>query len=228
MRRFVTWPAPLSEGGVAEESALIFDQARKNRLLIFPALFDEANKLRHQTVEVMRRLDLSGIDSFLPDLPGCNDSVQPLEKQTLRNWRTGAARACEHFGATRVVTMRSGALLAPSDIYGWRYAPLGGKKAIRALLRARTIAAKESGRTEKLADLERKGRAEGVELAGWPLGRELFAELTEAELPASEKLIDIQQDAVTGPGLWLRAEPDEDPEQADALAAILAVGMLDR
>jgi hypothetical protein len=35
---------------------------------------------------------------------------------------------------------------------------------------------------------------------------------------------DIAQDMVGGGGLWLRAEPSEDRAQADALAAILAIG----
>ena len=45
-------------------------------------MFDEANKLRHFTIELMRRLDTAGIDTFLPDLPGCNESLAPLEAQT--------------------------------------------------------------------------------------------------------------------------------------------------
>ena len=60
---------------------------------MLPAWFDEGNKLRHFTVEVMRRLDGAGIDSFLPDLPGCNESLAPLEQQTLESWRTEAAEA---------------------------------------------------------------------------------------------------------------------------------------
>ena len=49
----------------------------------------------------------------------------------------------------------------------------------------------------------------------------MFRELEEAE-PATQ-LIDIEQASVGGSGLWLRAEPDEDPEQADALAAMIAI-----
>ena len=46
-----------------DEYALAFDRGRAQRLLVLPALFDEANKLRHFTVEVLRRLDVSGIDA---------------------------------------------------------------------------------------------------------------------------------------------------------------------
>ena len=35
----------------------------------------------------------------------------------------------------------------------------------------------------------------------------------------------IGQDMLGGAGLWLRAEPGEDAGQADALAAIIAVGL---
>ena len=72
------WPTP-----AGEEYAAAFDKGRAHRLLVLPAWFDEGNKLRHFTVETMRRLDGAGIDSFLPDLPGCNESLAPLETQAL-------------------------------------------------------------------------------------------------------------------------------------------------
>ncbi len=83
----IDWPCPARDGGLHEEMALVFDRGREHRLLVLPAWFDEANKLRRHTVEVMRRLDLSGIDSFLPDLPGCNESEAELPVQTLQCWR---------------------------------------------------------------------------------------------------------------------------------------------
>ncbi len=225
MRSFAQWPAPLSGGGTSEEQALTFNQGRDKRLLVLPALFDEANKLRRQTVEVMHRLDLSGIDSFLPDLPGCNESAQPLEAQTLESWRETAVAAAKYFDATHLLTIRSGALLAPGGLPGWRYAPHGGKQLLRSMLRARTIAAREAGREETIADLDATGRADGIELAGWRLGAELFSALSDSKTPASETLADIPSDALPGAGLWLRAEPDEYPEQADAIAAIIAIAL---
>lgn len=226
MRSFVTWPCPLPGGGTADENALVFDQAREIRLLVLPALFDEANKLRRQTVEVMHRLDLSGIDSFLPDLPGCNDSLQPLGKQTLADWQFAAEAAQMHFRATHCLTIRSGALLAPPDLPGWRYAPAGGSAVIRSMMRARTIAAKEAGHEETMAEIEATGRASGVSLAGWQIGAELFSALADSKTPDASGLVDISQGQVGGGALWLRAEPDEDPEQADALAAMVAIGLL--
>ncbi|OZA91131.1 MAG: hypothetical protein B7X57_10610 [Erythrobacter sp. 34-65-8] len=226
MRSFVSWPCPVPGGGTADENALLFDQARQYRVLVVPAFFDEANKLRRQVVAVMDRLDHSGIDSFLPDFPGCNDSLQPLEKQTLAGWRFAAEAAQMHFRATHCLTIRSGALLAPPDLPGWRYAPAGGSQLIRAMMRARTIAAKEAGRDESMAAIEAAGRKAGTELAGWSLGTEMFSSLVDAKLPEAEGLTDIPQGDIGGSGLWLRAEPGEDQSQADALAAIIAVGVL--
>lgn len=218
----IEWPCP-APGGMREEMALVFDQGRPHRLLVLPAWFDEANKLRRQTVEVMRRLNLSGIDSALPDLPGCNESEAPLALQTLEGWREAAAAAAAHFRATHVLTVRAGALLTPAGLPGWRYAPTGGRQVLRALLRARVIAAKEAGQVERTEDLQEQARREGIQLAGWQLGAALFAALETAE-PAAE-LTEIEQTSLGGFALWLRAEPDESHEQADALAALLAIGI---
>lgn len=226
MRSFVTWPSPIPGGTTADETALVFDQNREFRLLILPAFFDEANKMRRQTVEIMHRLDLSGVDTFLPDLPGCNDSVQPLDQQTLADWQFAAEAAQLHFRATHCLAIRAGALLAPPDLPGWRYAPSGGRTQIRSMIRARRIASQEAGSPEKTGEIEELGRREGVELAGWHIGADMFAKLADAPAPDPDGLIDIAQGDIGGAGLWLRAEPDEDPEQADALAAIIAIGLL--
>ena len=114
--------------------ALAFDSNREHRLLVLPALFDEANKMRRQTVEVMLRLELSGVDTFLPDFTGCNESLQPMAEQTLANWRAGAEAAAVHFNATHVFSIRAGCLLAPPHQPGWRYAATTGAKALRSLL----------------------------------------------------------------------------------------------
>lgn len=219
------WTCPLPDGTAAEEWALCFDQGRDKRLLVLPALFDEANKLRRQTVEVMRRLDLSGIDCFLPDLAGWNESLRPVEAQTLGGWRQAAQAASEQFEATHLLVIRGSALLAPEGLPGWAYAPIAGRQVLRPMLRARSIAAREAGHEERLDELSATGRSEGIELAGWRLGADLFRELEEAGLPERPLLAEIEQSALGGPGLWLRAEPDEEPEQADTLAAIIAIGM---
>jgi hypothetical protein len=219
----IEWPCSPEDGGAREEMALVFDRDRQQRLLVLPAWFDEANKLRRQTVEVMRRLDLSGIDSVLPDLPGCNESEAPHEAQTLDTWRAAAAAAAAHFRATHVLTIRAAAMLAPYGVPGWAYAPIDGPRVLRSLLRARMVASREAGRAERSEDLQALAREQGIELGGWPIGAEMFRQL-EKSAPLSD-LTEIDQGNLGGGGLWLRAEPDESPEQADALAALLAIGI---
>lgn len=217
-----SWTVTGADGATAEELLVAFDQARSTRVLVCPAWFDEANKLRRFTVEVMRRLDKAGIDSFLPDLPGCNDSLAPLEAQTLAGWQAGMASAAHFFRATHVLAIRAGALLAPDHLPGWHYAPQSGNKLLRGMVRARTIAAREAGREEKAEALLALGRSEGLVLGGWPLGAAMVRALSDAEPRLADGQSEIAQSALGGPGLWLRAEPDEDPRQSDALVAIIA------
>ncbi|WP_128892750.1 hypothetical protein [Erythrobacter sp. HKB08] len=227
MRTVTSWQAPIGDGKTREEIALQFRQDRPTRLLVLPPLFDEGNKLRHQLVEVMRRLDLSGIDSVLPDLPGQNESLLTPEKLTLAMLENAAADAAQHFGATHCLSVRNSACFAPVELPGWSYAPVSGSSAIRSLMRARSIAAKEAGREEALSNIEAQARDGGTELAGWKLSAQFFAEMMDAQPRAAEAHTEIRQEEIGGKPLWLRAEPDDDPDQADALAAIIAVGMLE-
>ncbi|WP_379921233.1 hypothetical protein [Erythrobacter sp. R86502] len=218
-----TWKCPaFADGPPAEEQVLAFDRNRASRVLVCPAWFDEANKLRRLTVEVMRRLDAAGIDSFLPDLPGCNESLAPLESQTLESWQAATVAAAETLGATHVLTIRAGALLAPTFLPGWFYAAQSGPKLLRGMVRARIIAAREAGITETSDDILETGRQTGLFLGGWSIGAELIRSLETAEPIRSAGQTDIAQSAVSGAGLWLRAEPDEHPGQADQLARIIA------
>ncbi len=220
-----SWPCPLPGGGSADEYALAFDRGRAWRLLVVPALFDEANRLRRLTVEVMRRLDAAGIDCVLPDLPGCNESPQPLAIQTPEDWRDAMGAAARHFGATHVLAVRGGALVAPTHLPCWRYAPVKGSGVLRQMLRARIIAAREAGLAETQEGLLAEALANGIELAGYRLGAEFVSQFQSLVPPVSPHARDVDQDMVGGSGLWLRAEPDEDRAQADALAAILAIGI---
>lgn len=211
-----TWQAP----GGSVEQAIRCVSATGPCLLVLPAWFDEANKTRHFTVETMRMLAQRGIGSVLPDLPGCNESMAALNAQTLSSWREAASAAAEHFGCSHVLAIRAGANLAPA-LPGFAYAPLAGKSALRALLRARTIAAKEAGRPETTESLLETGKAEGLELAGYRLGAAMVADLSQAALPDSP----LAKLEPSGPGLWLRAEPEHNAEQAAALANVIAESM---
>ncbi len=223
------WPCPEAPLGGADgktgEYAFAFDRERKARLLIIPALLDEANRLRRLTVEVMRRLDAAGIDSFLPDLPGCNESLQPLAYQNLASWRSAMIAASRHFRATHVLAVRGGALVAPQALPGWRYAPVNGATILRQMIRMRILASREAGREETQAGLLEQGMAEGLNLAGFLLSAAMITELHGAVPPDESAQSIIGQDMLGGPALWLRAEPDEDPTQADSLAMALTVGL---
>lgn len=211
------WPGP--DG---DELAIAFDRARERRILVLPALFDEANKLRHFTVETMRRLDAAGSDAFLPDLPGCNESLAPLEAQSLQGWRDAAEAAAEFFATTHVLTIRGGALCAPAELPAWRYSPTTGSSLMRAMLRGRVLASKEAGIDEAREELLVRGKESGLEVAGYRLSAAMIRELDQAEPAGGAALANIAQADLGGAGLWLRAEPDHDPAQAEALAALIA------
>ncbi len=211
--------------GAGDEFALSFDNARKWRLLIIPALFEESNRMRRLTVEVMRRLDGAGIDSFLPDLPGCNDSLAALDAQTPDSWRQAITAAASQFRATHALGIRGGGLFMPDGLPGWRYAPVKGANMLRQLLRARIMASREAGLSETQEVLLETGVNQGLDLVGYRFGAEFISSFQSMVPPPSPRIAEIDQKMLGGGGLWLRAEPDEDRHQADALAAIVAVGI---
>ena len=210
------WPTFHSD----EEYALAFDRARARRVLVLPALFDEANKLRHFTVSVMRLLDAAGVDSFLPDLPGCNESLAPLGAQSLGGWQADVGAAVEHFGARHILALRGGALLDPGAVPSIHLAPLAGESVLKAMLRARMLADREAGQESNRAALLELGLREGLMLAGYELSPAMLAELQAAVPPADRAQIVTQAD-LGGGALWLRAEPSHDAAQAERLAQIV-------
>jgi hypothetical protein len=220
--KLANWPCPLPAGTV-DEYALTFDAGRKLRLLIVPALFDEANRMRRLTVEIMRRLDLAGIDSFLPDLPGTNESLQPLDQQTPDSWSAAMEDAATHFAATHLLAIRGGALVAPSDLPAWHYAPVAGTNILRQQIRARIVSAREAGVTETQDGLQQLALSAGITLSGHSLNAEFVRQLQT--LTPRGGALEIAQDTIGGGGLWLRAEPGDDRAQADALAALLAISI---
>ena len=217
-----TWQAPIENGKVSNELLVSFDKGHAQRIMISPALFDEANKLRRQTLLIMRQFDQLGWDCFLPDLPGCNESLMPLSAQSLDIWRDAFKAAVSTFKATHVLTIRSGALIAPKDVPSWQYAPLSGTKLLKGMVRARILSSREAGTDEKSEDLMQMGQRNGLTLAGYQIGPKMFEQLVQAEANSGEEQITIAQRDIGGAGLWLRAEADEDNDQASAIAKIVA------
>ena len=219
------YACPLPSGGTARELALAFDQRRDKRLLIIPALFDEANRMRRFTVEVMRRLDVAGIDCFLPDLPGCNESLQELAEITSVDWSDAMQAAAAHFGAVQLLAIRGGGLVMPGGLSGWHYSPVKGASILRQMLRARIISSREAGREESQEQLLEAGVETGLELSGFQLSAGMLRDLQTLVPFAPDNLMIIDQEMIGGGPLWLRAEPGEDRAQADALAAVISIGM---
>lgn len=119
-----SYPCPLPHCGSSSEYGLSFDSERRQRILLIPALLDEANRMRRFSVEVMRRLDGAGFDSFLPDLPGTNESTVDLASVTPGDWSCAMAAAANSFGATHVLALRGGGLFWPECLPGWHYGPV--------------------------------------------------------------------------------------------------------
>lgn len=217
------WPCPLPGGSLSREYALAFDKGRSQCLMIVPALFDEGNRMRRFCADVMRRLDASGIDCVLPDFPGTNESLVPLDHCDTADWADAMEAAARHFAATHVLAVRGGAVFTPTGLPGWHYAPAKPPAILRQLLRARVIASREAGIEESRETLEAAARSDGIELAGYRIGADFYRQFESMKTPQGPSV--IQQTDIGGSGLWLRAEPGEDRQQADALAAILVVGI---
>jgi hypothetical protein len=121
-----------------------------------------------------------------------------------------------------VLAIRAGALVAPAGLPGWHYAAQSGPKLLRGMIRARTIAAREAGLAETSEGLLAEGRERGLVLGGWHIGAAMLRALENAEPAPGPAQAEIAQSGLGGPGLWLRAEPDEDAGQAERLAAMIA------
>ena len=218
-----SYPCPLPDGSSLAEYALAFDRGSDQRLLIIPALLDEGHRMRRLCVEVMRRLDASGIAALLPDLPGTHDSRADLAGIALADWANAISSAANHFRAPHVLAVRGGGLLMPPGLPGWRYAPVDGASLLRRMIRARILSSREAGCEEDAEDLLQAARQAGIELAGYRLGAAMIRQLQDAQI--DRQLPEIEQDLIGGSPLWLRAEPDADADQADALAAYLTIAM---
>ena len=202
-------------------------------LLILPPLFDEANRVRHLMVETARALAGHGIASLMPDLPGCNESLVPLDRASISLWQAALIACAGQLGpVSHVAAIRGGALLdgALGDLPRWRLAPVKGGQLLRTMLRTKIASDREAGITSSSDALMEIARTKGIELAGNSLSHCMVREL-DAAAPSEGSAVRLARFAddpldaetrVTGAPLWLRAEPAHDPEMAQSIAADLA------
>jgi hypothetical protein len=197
-------------------------------LLVLPALFEEANRMRRFTVSVMRGLAARGIGSVLPDLPGTGESLTPLADVSFDDWRDAVKSVAElvraETGHCSAVAVRGGALLdAPAD-YGWRLAPETGERVLRDLVRATALSSGETA-----SEIDRRARGKATALAGQVLSPALYAGLSDARLPDGNRHtvrlnddIGLRDSSLPGTRLWRSAEPGDDPDFVAATVVAIA------
>lgn len=203
------------------------DAAPRATILFVPPLFDEANRMRRTLVLAMRALATDGFAAIMPDLPGQNESLIPLEAVDLDRWRdtlTQTAAAID--GPVVVASVRGGALIdhRADAAAWWRLAPTNGAALLRTLLRARVAADREAGVSSSVEGLRESAKSAPLLLAGNLLSSAMVAQLGAAEEQpvAPLRSIGIGPDGIGGTPLWLRAEPGEDGAMAAAIAADIA------
>jgi hypothetical protein len=219
----LAWPCPAPGGSGEEFAAVAGPQHAATRVLIVPALFEEANRTRRALAQAMRLMAAGGVFAVLIDLPGTNESLAPLERQSLAEWRAATATAASHFAATHALCLRAGALVVPPDLPGWRVEPITGAQVLRPMLRAAVLSAREQGGAETAEGLLTRGRESGIELAGYRLGPTMVTDLERAA-PLESRQAEVTLAELGGAALWLRSEPGDDPELAAGLARLVAGG----
>ena len=200
--------------------------APRATILFVPPLFDEANRTRRTLVLAMRALASNRFTTLLPDFPGQNESLVPLEQADLASWQNALAdTAATIDGPLVIASLRGGALIdhhAKAAAW-WRLAPVSGASLLRTLMRARIAADREAGVTSSLDSLQTDAATAALLLAGNKLSPAMIAQLGTAEThpvaPFRTVTLGSGADAIAGTPLWLRAEPGEDTAMAKAIAA---------
>jgi len=203
--------------------------APRATVLFVPPLFEEANRTRRTLVLAMRALAANGFTALLPDLPGQNESLVPLDQVDLSIWQAALAdTAATIDGPLIIASLRGGTLIdhQAKAAAWWRLAPVSGASLLRTLMRARVAADREAGRTSSLDSLHAEAATAPLLLAGNRLSPAMIAQLGSAEvqpiLPLRTVTLGSGADAIVGTPLWLRAEPGEDAVMAAAIAADIA------
>lgn len=202
------------------------------RVMLVPPLFDEMNRMRKMMVDAMRSLHALEISSFLPDLPGTNESMVALERVTLSDWRKAVQACAQQHQISHIASFRGGALTVANmqSADHWIFSPVKGATILRTMLRTKIAADRESGTNTSLAELTAQAAAGPLELAGNIIGSELFTQLNAADIPdlKNQRTVRLESDSkpgdiqIPGSALWLRAEPDDDLAMSAAIAQDIA------
>lgn len=193
-------------------------------------LFEEANRTRAFAVTILRALAERGVAGALPDLPGQGESLVPTHEADLARLRAGFAAAVARLDARAFsLAIRSGALLDGEAALAGRYhlSPMAGADLRRELVRARQASARELGEAFDPASLD--AATEPVELAGNLIAPALLSGLVTA-IPSTRAVRTVRLETEAKPAdaklpgspLWRRAEPDNDPAFAEAVADDIA------
>lgn len=204
----------------AREYILRFDVGATARtILIVPPLFDEMNRTRRMIVETMRALAAQGVNSMLPDLPGCNESLAPMSQQSVTGWRDAVVDVTRQHKVTHIAAIRGGCLLDDSAaIPCLRLAPVTGASLLKTMLRTRIAADREAGVSTSMEELRALSENADLDLAGHRLSPLMLKEM-DAAIPAQGNLFrEVEMSDIAGTPLWLRSEPGENADMSAALA----------
>jgi hypothetical protein len=180
-------------------------------LLVLPALFEEANRMRRFTVSIMRQLAVQNIGTILPDLPGTGESEMPLSNVNLLDWHEAIAMLSSN--ALGSVAIRGGALLDGASNNRWRLAPETGERLLRDLTRATALSVGVPA-----SEIDRQARKTPTRLAGNMIDPALYRALHDAALVDGAHTTTVE-----GPKLWRTAEPGDDPVYAKLVADDIAL-----
>jgi hypothetical protein len=175
-------------------------------LLVLPALFEEANRMRRFTVSVMRLLAERNIGTILPDVPGAGESQTKLSDVSLSDWCDAvSALSGDVLGS---IAFRGGALLDHSIKNRWQLSPESGERLLRDMTRATALSAGLSA-----SEISAQARIMPTRLAG-NLFNPAFYKALSGAAPEDGAYVS----PVEGPKLWRAAEPGDDPDFARLVA----------
>ncbi|MDB5738004.1 MAG: hypothetical protein JWO65_1672 [Sphingomonas bacterium] len=182
------------------------------QLLLLQPLFEEMNRCRALVATLCRILAARGFGCWLPDLPGCGESLRELDTVGWDDW-TGAIEETSALirretgnAAIGTVAIRGGALLDAPAPHRWRLSPVAGASLLTDLRRAGLLASGAYPLSDALAD---------------PLSQaEPHESARVVRLDGDERPCDLQ---LQGPAIWRRPEPYAAPE----LAALIAEDVQD-